>query len=436
MLLVTGCQIIALWIGVQAGLAFQVARVAASPLWNVNLYLNALEQLDSLALRARFTHEGDYGLGFRRCELDFDVVMAKGGRLRVRVLRGEQELGGLIARGGESGEIIEWDHASRRYTSYRSGEIPSQPLLLWPICEDARGLSLYASRHWQAWLDRPSAYLRFPLESALREAQSFWTFEHIGSQACAVLTVRYPEVTLADGLTAREVIRLAFDLSTRLPVLDESLSYLHIPSEAAGQEGAQSQDSDRSSRPSRQAYAYQDVRINPPLDERTFRFDPPPGFTRVEPLAMLPKPPLVDQSITGWKLQSFDDREIELESHLYDGCLLLVTWATWCAPCKAELRRLAELAESDQHRGRFRVIAVNVEQNRKRAADFLKRSPLPFPVAYDPDFQSRLGTTALPTTLVVDARGVIRAMLSGWDGSDDVRSQEKLLLHAIAGCSK
>ncbi|MDG2004899.1 MAG: TlpA disulfide reductase family protein [Novosphingobium sp.] len=87
--------------------------------------------------------------------------------------------------------------------------------------------------------------------------------------------------------------------------------------------------------------------------------------------------------------------------------LLLNLWATWCAPCIAELPTLNELAQ--RHKGRLRVLTVSQDMaNTDKVASFLKKRGLDQLEAWlDPesDLTFELGAQMLPTTIFFDSDG-------------------------------
>jgi thiol-disulfide isomerase/thioredoxin len=102
-----------------------------------------------------------------------------------------------------------------------------------------------------------------------------------------------------------------------------------------------------------------------------------------------------------------DGRDVSLAD--YGGRPLLVNlWATWCAPCKAEMPTLDTLAALEE--GEVSVIAVSQDlQGRNPVRAFFESTQIanlePF---IDPD--NRLsaavgGTVALPTTILYDSEG-------------------------------
>jgi thiol-disulfide isomerase/thioredoxin len=108
---------------------------------------------------------------------------------------------------------------------------------------------------------------------------------------------------------------------------------------------------------------------------------------------------------------------------------LLNFWGTWCPPCRNELPHMAELRQRFAGREAFRLLAVScppggqaddVQSLQEDTAAMLKRLGLDLPTYYDPDAatQSALGKLtnmdAFPTTILIDHRGIIRAVWVGY----------------------
>ncbi|GAA2518725.1 TlpA disulfide reductase family protein [Pilimelia columellifera] len=88
-------------------------------------------------------------------------------------------------------------------------------------------------------------------------------------------------------------------------------------------------------------------------------------------------------------------------------------WATWCAPCRAELPAFQRLAERDA--SPVRVIGVLTGDEPSRAAEFGQATGVRFPQLVDRDHQlgRALGHSVLPLTIFVDAGGRVAHVYRG-----------------------
>jgi thiol-disulfide isomerase/thioredoxin len=106
-----------------------------------------------------------------------------------------------------------------------------------------------------------------------------------------------------------------------------------------------------------------------------------------------PAPPLV--------LRDLDGNEVRLAS--FRGRTVVVNfWATWCAPCVAEMPSLERLRERFRSEG-LEVLAVNLQENAARIRPFAERLGLSMPILRDHDGSARTswGVGVFPTTFVV-----------------------------------
>ena len=98
--------------------------------------------------------------------------------------------------------------------------------------------------------------------------------------------------------------------------------------------------------------------------------------------------------------------------------VLVNLWATWCAPCVAELPTLDALARS----GKIRVIAVSQDQDATKVAPFLGQRKVSLAAYRDPQLGLSLAYKAnLPLTVLFDAQGrEVWRMAGGfaWDGAE------------------
>jgi len=106
--------------------------------------------------------------------------------------------------------------------------------------------------------------------------------------------------------------------------------------------------------------------------------------------------------------------------------LLLNLWATWCAPCVAEMPTLDALAARDPG---LQVLAVSqdIEGQEEKVAGFFKQRNLSRIEPYrDPQLSlmADLKAAVLPTTILYDSRGREVWRMTGaadWTGKDAAR---------------
>ena len=101
-------------------------------------------------------------------------------------------------------------------------------------------------------------------------------------------------------------------------------------------------------------------------------------------------------------------------------------WATWCQPCRREMRDLQTLYDS--YPGRLRILAVNQGESLQDARDWMIQLGLNYDILLDRHgaLAARYQVRGLPTTFVLDSDHIIRRVYYGavrleqlrWDLND------------------
>jgi len=117
----------------------------------------------------------------------------------------------------------------------------------------------------------------------------------------------------------------------------------------------------------------------------------------------------------------------------YKGKVVLLNfWASWCGPCRSEMPSMENLYQRMKDRN-FEILAVSVDQTgTKKVSDFVSNYKLTFPILLNPEgnvaIQYRV--TALPTSFILDKKGIVRSKLVGarnWTDPNLVSQIENLL---------
>jgi cytochrome c biogenesis protein CcmG, thiol:disulfide interchange protein DsbE len=141
-------------------------------------------------------------------------------------------------------------------------------------------------------------------------------------------------------------------------------------------------------------------------------------------------PPLVGKPVEV-AAKGLDGRDVKLPAR---GARVTVVdfWATWCEPCRDQMPFLDQLAGTYRNEG-VEVYAVSFDEDRSAIDEYVARTPVAFPVLWDKGggtLADKLEITRLPTTLLVDGKGVVRAVHLGYDrasGEQLEREVKKLL---------
>lgn len=110
--------------------------------------------------------------------------------------------------------------------------------------------------------------------------------------------------------------------------------------------------------------------------------------------------------------RSLDGRPVN--SAAFAGKVLVLNfWATWCPPCRAETADLVR-AYKRLHASDVAFLGIDTTETAPVVKTFLSAKGVPYDTALaGPDAYNRYGVAFIPTTVVVDARGIVRARWIG-----------------------
>ena len=100
----------------------------------------------------------------------------------------------------------------------------------------------------------------------------------------------------------------------------------------------------------------------------------------------------------------------------YHGQVVMINfWASWCGPCRTEMPLLDSIYRKYNKLG-FTLLGVNVEPDSRAAEDWLKQTPVSFPILFDKDSKvSKLyDVGGMPSTVIIDRTGKVRWLHKGF----------------------
>jgi len=149
--------------------------------------------------------------------------------------------------------------------------------------------------------------------------------------------------------------------------------------------------------------------------------NPDTGETEIEK-----KKAAFDFTLTGINGENIDFNDLK-------GKVIFVNlWATWCAPCIAEMPSIESLYADYEGNKNLAFAMISLDKNHEKAIKFMKRKGYSFP-AYLPDaslLPKVYESNAIPTTYVIDKEGFIVYEKKGMSNYDS-KSFHKFLNRLI-----
>jgi peroxiredoxin len=135
----------------------------------------------------------------------------------------------------------------------------------------------------------------------------------------------------------------------------------------------------------------------------------PLASTALGQLAPAPDTVSVDKAAPDFAAQTPDGKMVRL-SDLRGSIVALNFWATWCGPCRVEMPELDDAARR-YSKDKLVILGVDAGEDVAQVQNYFKQLNLGFQTVLDPN-----GTVvdlyeikAFPTTIWIDAKGVVRA---------------------------
>ncbi len=116
---------------------------------------------------------------------------------------------------------------------------------------------------------------------------------------------------------------------------------------------------------------------------------------------------------------STDGRDVDV-SKMKNKVILLDFWATWCAPCVAEMPNVIKAYAEYKDKG-FEVVGISLDEDKAALEGFIKENKMTWPQYFDGkgwgnEIAQRYGISSIPATFLVGKDGkIIASNLRGPD---------------------
>lgn len=127
-------------------------------------------------------------------------------------------------------------------------------------------------------------------------------------------------------------------------------------------------------------------------------------------------------------LPTLDGKSFTLANALKaDKVVVLDIWATWCPPCRAEIPFIIKMNNKFGDKD-VMIVGVAIDQDKSDVSSFVKKQKVDYTIGLDPNAAvvgDRYKVRGIPVTYIIDKKGIVRYVHSGFGGASDMAAMEK-----------
>jgi cytochrome c biogenesis protein CcmG, thiol:disulfide interchange protein DsbE len=139
---------------------------------------------------------------------------------------------------------------------------------------------------------------------------------------------------------------------------------------------------------------------------------------------------LKSQTYSDFTLQDLEGNDVTLSKLLEKGPVFMSFWATWCSPCKEEMKKVNPIYEKYKDSG-FIYLAINQDNQKSvsKVKSYIDAQSYKFPVVFDTDkrvFEAYSGKDEMPYALLIGKNKEILSVHTGFKTGDEVKIEEEV----------
>jgi thiol-disulfide isomerase/thioredoxin len=132
-----------------------------------------------------------------------------------------------------------------------------------------------------------------------------------------------------------------------------------------------------------------------------------------------------------FELPDLDGNSVKLSALLEKGPVFISFWATWCIPCKEEMRVMNEIHKKYRDSG-FVYVAVNRDDIKSvpKVKPYIESKGYDFLVVLDTDahFFESLGGQQIPFAVLVSKKGeILKTYSTGYSAGDEIELEKDIV---------
>jgi peroxiredoxin len=137
-----------------------------------------------------------------------------------------------------------------------------------------------------------------------------------------------------------------------------------------------------------------------------------------------------DKMAPDFNLPDMNGKNYQLSENLGKGPILINFWATWCIPCREEMKKLKKIYQTYEKDG-LQILSISIDDPKtvNKVKSFIKTNRYPFTVLLDTNnevFQMYKGTNP-PLSILMDKTGSIVYDHTGYRKGDEKKMEEEIL---------
>ncbi|MBM4172644.1 MAG: TlpA family protein disulfide reductase [Ignavibacteria bacterium] len=130
------------------------------------------------------------------------------------------------------------------------------------------------------------------------------------------------------------------------------------------------------------------------------------------------------------KSKTIDGEDIQLMELVKNGPVLINFWATWCQPCKAEMKHLKALYDKYSEKG-LTIIGFNLDSPKSvaKVKSFVSSQELKYPIVLDTNSEifNKFSGQVMPYSILFNTDGNIVFKHTGYLPGDEDRLENEIL---------